>query len=84
MIFASCDSFLELEPETSLSSAIALDNIEGVDATLNGAYSVIHSDWVERQYVFAECLASNVSRGQFFREFKLSRCDASRILGGPF
>lgn len=59
-LVTSCEEFLELEPETRLSSAVAFDNIEGVEAGLNGAYSVIHSDWVERQYVFAECLASNV------------------------
>ncbi len=59
-LVSSCEKFLELEPETSLSSAVAFDNIEGVEAGLNGAYSIIHSDWVERQYVFAECFASNV------------------------
>lgn len=58
----SCDSFLELEPETSLSSAVAFDNIEGVEAGINGAYSTLHSEWVERQYIFAECLASNVKQ----------------------
>ncbi len=56
----SCNDFLDLEPETSLSSAVALDNIEGVEAAINGAYSVLQSDWVERQFVFAECLAGNV------------------------
>ena len=56
----SCDSFLDLEPETSLSSAVAFDNIEGIEAGINGAYSIIHSDWVERQYIFAECMASTV------------------------
>lgn len=56
----SCSDFLELEPETSLSSAVAFDNIEGIEAGLNGAYSSLHNEWVERQYVFAECLASNV------------------------
>ena len=56
----SCQDFLELEPETSLSSALAFDNIEGLEAGINGAYSTIHSDWVERQFVFAECLAGNV------------------------
>ena len=57
---ASCSDFIDLEPETSLSSAVAFDNIEGVEAGINGAYSTIHQDWVERQIVFAECLASNV------------------------
>lgn len=56
----ACDDFLDLEPETSLSSAVAFDNIEGIEAGINGAYSTIHSDWVERQIVFAECLAGNV------------------------
>jgi len=56
----SCDDFLNLEPETSLSSAKAFDNIEGVEAGINGAYSTLHQEWVERQYVFAECLAGNV------------------------
>ncbi|MEM6631837.1 MAG: RagB/SusD family nutrient uptake outer membrane protein [Bacteroidota bacterium] len=56
-----CDDFIDLEPETSLSSASAFDNIEGIEAGLNGAYSVMQSDWVERQYVFSECLAGNVS-----------------------
>lgn len=56
----SCESFLELEPETSLSSAVAFDNIQGIEAGINGVYSTLHSDWVERQYIFAECLASNV------------------------
>ncbi len=56
----SCSDFLELEPETSLSSAVAFNNIEGIEAGINGAYSVLHQDWVERQYVFAECLAGNV------------------------
>ncbi len=58
--FPSCDDFLELEPETSLSSAVAFDNIEGVEAAIVGAYSTLHSDWVERQYVFAACLSSDV------------------------
>ena len=57
---SACDEFIELEPETSLSSASALDNIEGIEAGINGAYNVMHSDWVERQYVFSECLAGNV------------------------
>ena len=56
----SCEDFLDLEPETSLSSATALDNIEGVEAAINGAYSSIQQEWIERQFVFAECLASNV------------------------
>ena len=56
----SCSDFLDLEPETSLSSAVAFDNIQGIEAGINGAYSTIHSDWVERQYVFAACLAGNV------------------------
>lgn len=56
----SCEDFLVLEPETSLSSAKAFDNIEGVEAGINGAYSTLHQEWVERQYVFAECLAGNV------------------------
>ena len=58
--FLSCQDFLDLEPETSLSSAVAFDNIEGIEAGINGAYSSLHQDWVERQIVFAECLASNV------------------------
>lgn len=58
--FSACDDFLDLEPETSLSSAVAFDNIEGIDAGINGIYSTIHSDWVERQIVFSECLAGNV------------------------
>lgn len=57
---SSCDDFLDLEPETSLSSAVAFDNIQGIEAGINGAYSTIHADWVERQYVFAACFASNV------------------------
>lgn len=56
----SCDDFLEIEPETSLSSAVAFDNIEGIEAGMNGVYSTLHSDWVERQYIFAETLCSNV------------------------
>lgn len=60
LVLWSCDDFLELEPETSLSSAVALDNIEGVEAAINGAYSTMHQEWVERQIVFAECLANNV------------------------
>ena len=56
----SCEDFLALEPETSLSSAKAFDNVEGVEAGINGAYSTLHEAWVERQYVFAECLAGNV------------------------
>lgn len=59
-LISSCSDFLDLEPETSLSSAVAFDTIEGIEAGINGAYSTIHSDWVERQYIFAECLASNV------------------------
>lgn len=58
--FFSCNDFIDLEPETSLSSAVAFDNIEGIEAGINGVYSTIHQEWVERQYVFAECLASNV------------------------
>ncbi len=58
--FTACDDFLDLEPETSLSSAVAFDNVEGIEAGINGVYSTIHSDWVERQIVFAECLAGNV------------------------
>jgi hypothetical protein len=58
--FFSCERFLALEPETSLSSAKAFDSIEGVEAGINGAYSTLHQEWVERQYVFAECLAGNV------------------------
>ncbi len=60
MGLCSCEDFLALEPETSLSSAKAFDNIEGVEAGINGAYSTLHQEWVERQYVFAECLAGNV------------------------
>lgn len=58
--FPACENFLALEPETSLSSAKAFDSIEGVEAGINGAYSTLHQDWIERQYVFAECLAGNV------------------------
>ncbi|MEM1218140.1 MAG: RagB/SusD family nutrient uptake outer membrane protein, partial [Bacteroidota bacterium] len=58
--FTACESFLDIEPETSLSTALALDNIEGVEAAINGAYSTMHSDWVERQYLFAECFARTV------------------------
>ena len=58
--FTSCESFLDIEPETSLSTALALDNIEGAEAAINGAYSTMHSDWVERQYLFAECLSQTV------------------------
>lgn len=57
---SSCDSFLEIEPETILSTAVAFDNIEGIEAGINGTYSTLHSDWVERQYIFADCFASNV------------------------
>ena len=57
---SSCQDFLDIEPETNLSTAVALDNIEGVEAAINGAYSLMQSDWVERQYLFSECLASNV------------------------
>ena len=57
----SCDNFLDIEPETSLSTAIAFDNIPGIEAGINGAYSIMQSDWVERQYIFAECLAGNVN-----------------------
>ena len=56
----SCEDFLDIEPETSLSTAVALDNIEGVEAAINGAYSIMQSDWVERQYLFAECLTNTV------------------------
>lgn len=58
--FFSCSDFIDLEPETSLSSAVAFDNIQGVEAGINGAYSTLHNDWVERQIIFAETLASNV------------------------
>jgi tetratricopeptide (TPR) repeat protein len=61
-LLSSCSDFLDLEPETSLSSAVAFDNIEGIEAGINGAYSIIHSDWVERQYIFAECLMSSVKQ----------------------
>lgn len=60
LLTSSCEDFLDLEPETSLSSAIAFDNIEGIEAGVNGIYSVLHADWVERQYIFAETLSSNV------------------------
>jgi hypothetical protein len=58
--FPSCNGFLDLEPETSLSSAVAFDNIEGIEAGINGAYSIIQSDWVERQIIFSECMMSSV------------------------
>lgn len=58
--FTACSDFIDLEPETSLSSAVALDNIQGVEAGINGAYSTMQSDWVERQIIFSETLASNV------------------------
>ena len=45
--FFSCERFLALEPETSLSSAKAFDSIEGVEAGINGAYSTLHHEWVE-------------------------------------
>lgn len=57
---SACSDFIDLEPETSLSSAVAFDNIQGVEAGINGAYSILHTDWVERQIIFAETLASNV------------------------
>lgn len=60
LVLPSCDEFIDLEPETSLSSASAFDNIQGIEAGINGAYSVMQADWVERQYVFSECLAGNV------------------------
>lgn len=60
VVFTACDDFLDLEPETSLSTAIAFDNIVGIEAGINGAYSIMQADWVERQYLFAECLAGNV------------------------
>ena len=57
---SACSDFIDLEPETSLSSAVAFDNIQGVEAGINGAYSSMHNDWVERQIIFAETLCSNV------------------------
>ena len=59
-LLTSCDNFLDLEPETSLSSAVAFDNITGIEAGMNGIYNTLHADWVERQIIFAECLASSV------------------------
>lgn len=59
-VYFSCEKFLDLEPETSLSSAVAFDNITGIEAGINGAYSTLHSDWVEWQYMFGELLTSNV------------------------
>ena len=58
--FTACSDFIDLEPETSLSSAVAFDNIQGVEAGINGIYSSLHNDWVERQIIFAETLSSNV------------------------
>lgn len=58
--FSSCENFLNLEPETSLSNAIALDNLQGVEAALNGAYYLLKDDWVERQWTFAETFNNNV------------------------
>lgn len=56
---SSCESFLNIEPETELSTAIALDNLDGIESAINGAYSILHSDWLERQWIFAEALAGN-------------------------
>lgn len=57
---SACSGFIDLEPETSLSSAVAFDNIQGVEAGINGVYSTLQSDWVERQIIFSETMASNV------------------------
>ncbi len=59
-LFTSCESFLNLEPETSLAGTVAFDNLDGIDAGINGVYHIIQSDWVERQYIFPECFANNV------------------------
>ena len=56
---SSCEKFLLIEPETELSTAIALDNLDGIESAVNGVYSLIHSDWVERQLIFAEALNSS-------------------------
>lgn len=56
----SCDEFLDLEPTTQLSSSLAFDNLAGIEAGINGVYSTIHSDWVERQWIFAEALSSTI------------------------
>ncbi|MEO0469478.1 MAG: RagB/SusD family nutrient uptake outer membrane protein [Bacteroidota bacterium] len=56
----ACNDFLNLEPETSLSGALAFDNLEGIEAGINGAYNHLHSDWVERQWIFAECFTNSV------------------------
>lgn len=58
---SSCNDFLELEPETSLATPLVFDNVEGAEAVVNGIYSTIHSDWVERQYVFPELWTNNVT-----------------------
>ncbi|MFT7589260.1 MAG: hypothetical protein ACI959_001477 [Limisphaerales bacterium] len=60
MGMSSCEDFLNLEPETGLSTAIAIDNLTGADAVINGAYTHLHSDWAERQLIFSETLANNV------------------------
>lgn len=60
LTLASCEDFLSIEPETSLSTAIAFDNVEGIEAGINGAYGILQSDWAERQFIFSDCLASNV------------------------
>jgi hypothetical protein len=56
--FNSCEKFLDINPSTSLASSLALDNLVGIEAAINGAYTHLHSDWVERQWIFSACLSS--------------------------
>lgn len=60
ILLSSCQEFLNLKPETSLSSEKAFENLIGVNAGINGIYSILHSDWVERQWIFAEALAGTI------------------------
>lgn len=50
IIFASCDDFLNVEPETSTTPQVALSTETDIVSALHGAYSILNDDGYAMEY----------------------------------
>ena len=63
LFISSCESWLEVEPENSLSTTAAFTSPEQLDAALNGAYHLLlSSDLAGRNwFLFSDCMGGNMA-----------------------
>lgn len=59
LIFAGCDSFLDLEPKQSIDTGKVLTTAENIELTLVGAYPVIRDVYGQNMFHFSELLGDN-------------------------